>query len=120
MSINRQRPQSRSARRQAGRGPEVTIDRSQLHLPVILRFLTNPKLFIIVSIIFAIGIMGGLVSGIFGTRSATNGDSPVVQANEAADVPRDTTSGTPVPAAAATKRYATAPALTIDTSKSYV
>ena len=119
MSINRQRQQSRSARRQIGRGPQITIDRSQLHLPLVLRFLTHPKLFAAFGAVMAVALVGSLFVGSIFTGMTSNTDTPM-QANEAPDVPRDAASTDAPPPSIATKRYTSAPPLSIDTSRNYV
>jgi cyclophilin family peptidyl-prolyl cis-trans isomerase len=126
MSYRRQLPQSRRQRRQATHGPEVQLDKSQLHLPVVLRFLTNPKMFAVIGAVMAVALIGSLFVGSLFTGIAPAGDSdvPVRQANELPDVPRDNVSGTPTsstPDAAPTniKRYTSAPAMSIDPSKQY-
>ena len=119
MSINRQRPESRSRRRQIGRGPEVKVDRSQLHLPLVLRFLTNKKLFAAFAAVMAVALIGSLFVGSLFSGLSQDTDSPIQQANEAADVPREVTeTGTPVPVAVS-KRYTEAPPMVIDASKRY-
>jgi peptidyl-prolyl cis-trans isomerase B (cyclophilin B) len=70
--------------------------------------------------VMAVALVGSLfVGSIFTGLSNNNTDSPIMQANEAPDVPRDTNTDAP-PASVATKRYTSAPAMSIDTSKSYL
>jgi cyclophilin family peptidyl-prolyl cis-trans isomerase len=76
-------------------------------------------------IVFAVGIALGLLSGILFDSGINSAGGPM-QANEAADIPRDVATGataTPNPLTTSPtpeiKRYTTAPALTIDPAKSY-
>jgi peptidylprolyl isomerase len=96
-----------------------------LHLTGALGILTNKKLFIVASAVFAIGIVLSLFFGILGLTGSGSDGAPM-QANEAPDVARDpagtpTASGTPgvESTPAAVKRYTVAPLLIIDPAKSY-
>lgn len=99
---------------------------SDLRLSGPLGILTNKKLFIVVSIVFGVGIVLSLFFGILGLTGSGTSTSTPMQANEAPDVPRDTAgtptaSGTPAVEAtpAAIKRYTAAPLMLIDPSKQY-
>jgi hypothetical protein len=92
-------------------------------MPGVLRFLTNPKIFFAMGLVFAAGIALSLFSGIL---FDTSGASAPMQANEAADIPRDQaeatatadpSSLTPTPVI---KRYSAAPEMSIDPTKRYV
>jgi peptidyl-prolyl cis-trans isomerase B (cyclophilin B) len=114
-----QPPQSRRVRRQQTGGRPIAT--SSTTLPGPLRLLSNPKLFAVVGVIFAGGIILGLMGGIITGGSGSTGRP--MQANELPDVPVDA-SGTAVPgavptAAPAAKRYTQAPPVTIDTSRKY-
>jgi peptidylprolyl isomerase len=91
-----------------------------------LGLLTNRKLFIVASIIFAGGIVLSVFFGIIGLGTQTTSDGAPMQANEAADVPRDpggtpTAGGTPAaePTPGTIKRYTVAPLMLIDPAKRY-
>ena len=123
MSIRRQQPQPRRVRRQR-QGPAHSGAVRGMDVPGPLRFLTNPKLFAVVALIFAGAIIFSLLAGSFGVGTASDPDAPV-QMNEAEDIPRGVdgeaeatpdaeTSPTPT-----VKRYTTAPELTIDPSRTY-
>jgi cyclophilin family peptidyl-prolyl cis-trans isomerase len=95
-------------------------------LPGPLRVLTNPKLFVALGIIFVVGMVVGLLPGVISSPTPEGTHSPVRQANEAPDVPIEqlpvdgqATTTQPSPSAPV-KRYTAAPAMTIDTSKSYL
>ena len=99
---------------------------SDLRLTGPLGLLTNKKLFIIASAIFGIGIMLSLFFGILRAGSGSSSSGKPMQANEAPDIPRDTTgtptaSTTPVaePTPGTVKRYTVAPSLIIDPAKKY-
>jgi cyclophilin family peptidyl-prolyl cis-trans isomerase len=122
-----QRPSSRRERRaqqQAASGADYGA--SQFDLPGPLRLLAHRRVFIIVGLLMAGGIVLSLFSGIGGsTSNTTNEDGVIHQANEAPDVARDA-SGTPVANATAAaentptvKRYTSAPPVVIDTAKQY-
>jgi len=121
--MNQQQPQPRRVRRQQPSGNvRVTNPHASSALPGPLRWLMNPKVFVISGVIFGAGMIFGLMGGIVTGR--TGSTSGPMQANEAPDLPVDA-EGTPVPSAtttavAAAKRYTQAPALSIDTSHSYV
>lgn len=118
--MSRQRS-SRQARRR--RYTQSYTDISKVELPGPLRLLTHPKVFMVLGLVFAVAILGGLMYGILGNKGSSSGSSnPLAQANEAADVP---TGGTPAATAAAQptaqplKRYDAAPPMTIDPAKTY-
>ena len=129
MSIRNTRPDPRRVRRQRPiRTSRNAAKLSNDSVPTALRFLTHRYVFIALGIIFAAGIILGVLGGILFGGGTTTGEGPQ-QANEAADVPRDPEGNTPTPGASsnanltptpAIKRYATAPAMTIDTTKKYV
>src|SRR3954454_9917537 len=117
-------PNSRRDRRLQSqqRAPMSTSD---LRLTGPLGLLTNKKLFIVASAIFGVGIMLSLFFGILGLTGGGSSSAPM-QANEAPDIPRDTTgtptaSTTPVvePTPGTVKRYTIAPSLIIDPAKKY-
>jgi peptidyl-prolyl cis-trans isomerase B (cyclophilin B) len=115
-----QQPQNRRVRRQPTGVGRITTTTSSLRGP--LHWLTNPKLFAVMGVIFAAGIILGLMGGIITGGGKSTGRP--MQANEAPDAPRDA-EGTVVPnavatAAPATKRYTQAPPMTIDTTRKYV
>src|SRR6266542_5168470 len=118
-----QQPQPRRVRRQQPTGNvRVTNPHASSSLPGPLRWLMNPKVFVMAGLFMGVGMILGLMGGIItGGRGSTQGP---MQANEAPDKPVDA-EGTTVPSAtttavAATKRYTQAPALGIDTSHSYL
>jgi len=94
-------------------------------MPGILHYLTNPKVFAALGIVFALAIVFSLLNGFF--RSSRSTPGTIHQAGELEDkppteVPADV-AGTPQPAAALTptvKRYDSAPSLTIDAGRTYV
>jgi peptidylprolyl isomerase len=118
-------PNSRRDRR-AQSQQRAPMSTSDLRLTGPLGLLTNKKLFIIASAVFGIGIMLSLFFGILGLSGGGSSSGVPMQANEAPDVPRDTT-GTPTaggtPAAEPTpgtvKRYTIAPLMIIDPAKKY-
>ena len=125
MSFRNRTPASRSVRRQ-NLGEQQNFKPSQLDLPGPLRVMTNPKVFIAMGLVFVGALVLSLFAGTLGLTTTpvnSGSDSPVAQANELPDVPRDDTSSeeaasaepTPVPV----KRYAAAPPQTIDTSTTY-
>lgn len=127
MSIRNTRPDPRRVRRQRPiRSARNNSKLSNDSVPTALRFLTHRYVFIGLGVIFAAGIILGVFGGILFDGGITPGSGPM-QANEAADVPRDATGATATPDASAAsltptptiKRYATAPALSIDPSKKY-
>lgn len=119
-----QQPQSRRDRRLQDNSPSPKkggIDSTSFNLPGPLKWMSNPKVFVISGLIFAAGMLFGLLGGIISGSSATTGP---MQANEAPDAPVNS-EGTVVPAVtttvvAATKRYTVAPPMTIDPAKKYV
>src|SRR5687767_9103040 len=127
MSIRNTRPDPRRVRRQRPVRSAASTKLSNDSVPTALRFLTHRYVFIGLGIIFAAGIVLGVFGGILFDGGTTPGSGPM-QANEAADIPRDPEGNTPTPGAASVnatatptiKRFATAPALTIDPTKKYV
>jgi cyclophilin family peptidyl-prolyl cis-trans isomerase len=95
-------------------------------LPGPLRVLTNPKLFVIMGIIFVVGMLVGLLPGVINGPSSTGDTGPVRQANEAPDVPvaevppDGSQTTTQPPPNTAVKRYTSPPPMSIDTSKNYL
>jgi cyclophilin family peptidyl-prolyl cis-trans isomerase len=104
---------------------------SSLDLPGPLAFLGNPKLFAIIALIAGGSMVFFLFAGALGIgRNSSNNTAADQQMNEAADVPvgdgsPTPTNGTPAPdtsssdAQTSVKRYTAAPAMAIDTSKTY-
>ena len=122
MSFRDPRPQPRRVRRQTISDSE-RVSPMRLDLPGPLRVMTNPKVFITMGIIFAVAIVASLFAGAVFTPATTT-DGPAAQANELADVPRNTEDESssedgPQPTAVAVKRYTAAPPQTIDLSKTY-
>ncbi len=122
-----QPPQNRRSRRE-NTGGVSDIKYSEMDLPGPLKFLGNPKLFMIVAAVAGITMVLGLLLGALSSTKNTNTAGPQ-QMNEAPDVPLGTVSpdasgaSGPTGASGATakiKRYNAAPPMTIDTSKSYV
>jgi cyclophilin family peptidyl-prolyl cis-trans isomerase len=116
-------PNSRRDRRaQSQQGAPLST--SDLKLTGPLGLLTNKKLFIVASAVFAGGIVLSLFFGILGLTGGGTSGAPM-QANEAPDVPREngtpTASGTPTAEStpAAIKRYTVAPLMLIDPAKKY-
>ena len=120
--MNQQQPRSRRVRRQDSSGPAPRYRSTTTGLRGPIAWLTNPKLFVAMGIIFAAGIILGLMGGLL--TGTSNRDPANIQANEAPDVPVNdsgtVTPGTTPTPAAAIKRYTAAPPLTIDTSVRYV
>ena len=120
MSFRNTRPRPRRVRRASVTDEGARIDPYKVQLPGPLSILTNPKVFITIGLAMA----GAIIFSLFPvfTSQPIDGDSPISQANELADVPRGQIDGTSVPAAtpANIKRYPQAPAMTIDAAKSYV
>ncbi len=123
MSFRNQRPESRRVRRQ-NIGESQSFNPKQMDLPGPLRIMTNPKVFIALGLIFVGALTLSLFSGMIGLNTTpNNSDSPVAQANELPDAPRENDTNadgspadpTPVPV----KRYAAAPAQSIDTTHTY-
>jgi cyclophilin family peptidyl-prolyl cis-trans isomerase len=122
--MNQQLPSNRRQRRQDRGREQIRVDRSREDLPGMLRFITHPKVFAIMGIIFMGAIVlslfvGGLLKG-----TSTSGNK-TGQMNEAEDKPAvtdtATADGTPIGTPAATvKRYTAPPPMVIDTSKTYV
>ncbi|HLF76113.1 MAG TPA: peptidylprolyl isomerase [Dehalococcoidia bacterium] len=115
-----QQPQPRRVRRQPTTNSKAGLNAPSTSLPGPLRLLSNPKLFAIVGIIFAGGVILGLMGGII--TGGTNTSGPPHQANELPDESKDTAGepGASATAAPATKRYTQAPPMTIDTTRKYV
>ena len=129
MSIRNTRPDPRRVRRQRPlRSARNNAKLSNDSVPSVLRFLTHRYVFIGFGVIFAAGIILGVFGGILSNGGATTGDGPM-QANEAEDIQRDPSGAAVTPDATSVinptptptvKRYATAPALTIDPAKKYL
>lgn len=131
MSIRNTRPDPRRVRRQRPIKTSASSSQpSKSAVPAGLRFLTHRYVFYAFGIIFAVGIVLGLLGGIL-FDGGTVGSGPM-QANEAedvprdaehqpaADVPRDSTGAAAATATPSIKRYTTAPEMTIDPSKTYI
>jgi cyclophilin family peptidyl-prolyl cis-trans isomerase len=85
-----------------------------------MKFLGNPKLFAIFAAVAGIAMVVGLAAGALGGGTTTT-DGPM-QANEAPDVPIDSTTQTPATSSDAQppiQRYTQAPPLSIDVNKKY-
>ena len=122
MSIRRQQPQNRRNRR-TRQGPVKSGPMRGIELPGPLRFLSNPALFMTMGLAFAGAIVLSLFAGTFGIGGG--GHSGSQQANEAQDVAiEDVTeagdSAQEVAPEVTVKRYDTAPAFTIDPSRTYI
>lgn len=126
MSIRNTQPDPRRVRRQRPiRSARSNSKLSNDSVPSALRFLTHRYVFIAFGVIFAAGMIFGVVAGII-SDGQQPGTGPM-QANEAADVPRDATGATVTPAPSAAnltptptiKRYTSAPAMVIDPAKKY-
>ena len=120
MSIRRQQPQNRRNRR-GRQGPAKSGAMRGMELPGLLRFLTNPVLFLAMGLAFAGAIVLSLFAGAFNLGGHGGGSH---QANEAADVAIEDplNGGTPGPAVspeATVKRYDAAPAFSIDPTRTY-
>ena len=116
----RQRNENRRARRANLNAPSSTSI-SDLDLPGPLKLLASRRLFMALAAIAGFAMVGGLLLGALGGRTATDGP---MQANEAPDIPVDQTSVTPGATVEATqeptvKRYDAPPEMVIDPSKSY-
>ena len=123
MSFRNNRPEPRRVRRQ-NLGESQNFNPKQLDLPGPLRIMTNPKVFVAFGLIFVSALVLSLFTGMLGLNTTPNdSDSPVAQANELPDAPREdgtNADGSPVePTPVPVKRYAAAPAQTIDVSKTY-
>ena len=123
-----QPPQNRRARRE-NVGGVSDIKYSEMDLPGPLKFLGNPKLFMVVAAIAGLTMVLGLLFGALSSTKNTNSAGPQ-QMNEAPDVPIGTSGASGASGAtgatgasgatAKIKRYTAPPPMTIDTSKSYV
>ncbi len=93
-----------------------------IELPGLLRFLTNPALFLAVGMLLAVAILGSLFAGTFGIGGGGHSGSP--RANEAPDVaiadPLDDGPAASEVPEVTVKRYDSAPAFTIDPTRTYV
>lgn len=122
MSIRNTRPQPRRVRRQRPTSGSAAAPVTRADMPPLLRWLTNPKLFLVIGLLFAGAILLSGVGGILFSGSSSGGTQ---QANEAADVARDETGATATPGGAEAtatpqiKRYSAAPAMSIDPAKKY-
>jgi cyclophilin family peptidyl-prolyl cis-trans isomerase len=119
MSLRGQGPRNRSQRR-SGTGGAAPIRTSAVDLPGPLKFLGNPRLFMIFAALAGAAMIVGLAAGALG-GGTTSPEGPQ-QANEAADVPIDRTTQTPstdTDAQPAIQRFTEPPAMTIDVSKTY-
>jgi len=122
MSYRSQGPRNRRARRQ-DTGGAAKIDPAHLDLPGPIRFLGNPRLFMVFAAFAGIAMIVGLAAGAIG--GGTTSSTGPMQANEAPDVPFDqqtaVAQGTPLPTATApaVKRYTSPPPMSIDPSARY-
>jgi len=122
MSYRRQN-ENRSARRSNLNAPSSTSI-SDLDLPGPLRLLANRKLFFVLAAFAGFAMVASLLLSALGFGAASNSGG-AVQGNEAPDAPinqgtAEPVTVTPVPTTEPiVKRYDVAPAMTIDTSKTY-
>ena len=118
----RQQNQNRRARRDNLNAPSSTSI-SQMDLPGPLKLLANRKLFFALAAIAGFAMVASLLLSALGYGGSSN-EGPM-QGNEAPDIPVNSatgTAGTVTPGATAepvVKRYEAAPAMSIDTSKTY-
>jgi peptidyl-prolyl cis-trans isomerase B (cyclophilin B) len=131
MSLRGNQPRNRRSRREDRPGV-APISNSSINMPGPIGFLANPKLFGAFALIAGGSMVFFLFAGALGLSGGSS--SGPMQGNEAPDVPvvqttpvtGTTVVGTPGPDTSTTdgepviKRYTTAPALTIDTTKTYV
>ncbi len=127
--------QSRNRRnRRDNRGAPAAIKASSLDLPGPIAFLANPKLFMAFALVAGGSMVFFLFAGALGLNSGGghSGGSSSQQGNEAADLPLELLSNdedagaaqlpdtSSSDAAPAVQRFTEAPALTIDTDKTYL
>jgi peptidyl-prolyl cis-trans isomerase B (cyclophilin B) len=120
MSIRGQQPRNRRARRTQNVGTG-SIRPAAVDLPGPLRFLSNPRLFMVFAAIAGITMVAGLAAGALRSGNTSSSGGPM-QANEAPDVPINSTTQTPdttSDAAPAVQRFTEAPAMAIDATKTY-
>lgn len=119
MSLRGSNPRNRRQRR-SGTGAVAPIRTGDVDLPGPLKFLGNPRLFMIFAAVAGAAMIVGLAAGALG-GGTTSTDGPL-QANEAPDVPIDNTTQTPdanTDAQPAVQRFTEPPPMTIDVSKTY-
>ncbi len=121
MSIRGQAPRNRRTRRSETGSGTVPIRSATADLPGPLRFLSNPRLFMIFATLAGAAMIVGLAAGALG--SGTSSNTGPMQGNEAPDVAIDSTTQTPDTSTSDAQpdiqRYTEAPPLTIDVSKTY-
>jgi peptidylprolyl isomerase len=120
MSYRRQN-ENRSSRR-ANLGAPASGGIEDMDLPGPLKLLSNRKLFFVLAALAGFAMVASLLLSALGYGGGSS-DAPM-QGNQAPDIPISTPdpsgSPTPVPTnAPVVKRYTEAPAITIDTSKTY-
>jgi peptidyl-prolyl cis-trans isomerase B (cyclophilin B) len=125
MSLRNQGPSNRRARRQNLGAPAQEGFSSLDALPGPLKILGNRKLFFALTAVAGFVLVASMFIRAAGPGTKSNDGGPQ-QGNEAADAPvngtADPSQGTPAPSSSPTstvKRYDTAPAMTIDPSKTY-
>lgn len=124
MTRRSDRPASRRDRRARPIAGEA-FKTSRLDLPGPLRYLTDPKLFAAVALVFAGAIILSLFVGMLGVGNPVTDSGQPQQGNEAPDVPpEDAASGQSTPVTNATpatvKRYSSSPAMVITPGKRYL
>ena len=121
MSLRGQGPRNRRARR-SDTGGAAPIRPAAMDLPGPLRFLSNPRLFMIFAAVAGGAMIVGLAAGAIRGGGSTTNDGPM-QANEAPDVPIDSTTQTPdtttTDAQPDIQRFTEAPPMTVDVNKTY-
>jgi cyclophilin family peptidyl-prolyl cis-trans isomerase len=121
MSFRRQNDNRRARRSNLGAPSSTSV--TDLDLPGPLKLLSNRKLFFTLAGLAAFAMVGSLLLSALGYGGGTS--TGPMQANEAPDIPLNQNTveaGTVTPVATAepvVKRYDVAPAMTIDTSKTY-
>jgi cyclophilin family peptidyl-prolyl cis-trans isomerase len=121
MSFRRQNDNRRARRSNLGAPSSTNV--TDLDLPGPLKLLSNRKLFFTLAGLAAFAMVGSLLLSALGYGGGTS--TGPMQANEAPDIPLNQNTveaGTVTPVATAepvVKRYDVAPAMTIDTSKTY-
>jgi cyclophilin family peptidyl-prolyl cis-trans isomerase len=119
MSLRGSQPRNRRTRR-SDTGAVAPIKSATADLPGPLKFLSNPRLFMVFAGLAGIAMIVGLAAGALGS-GATTTDGPV-QGNEAPDVARDAGTQTPdtdSDAQPAVQRFTEPPPMTIDVNKTY-
>jgi cyclophilin family peptidyl-prolyl cis-trans isomerase len=117
--MNQRLPSNRSERRR--RTSQIPLDRSRQDLPAVIRFITNPKVFALMGVVFLVALVLGLMVGGLIQGASTN-PSGSRQMNEAEDKPVDqpaASSGPDVVPTVAVKRYTAPPPTVIEAGKTY-